>query len=312
MPSPLLVVGSLAFDTLETPAGHAENELGGSATYFSHTAAWLSSKVRMVGVVGKDFPRRHIVEFADRGIDVGGIRVVASGKTFRWHGRYQKDLTDAETVSLELNVFGKYAPKIPRAFQKSPFVFLANGSPVTQRTVLDQVDKPKFVLADTMNFWIETEHAALMALIQRIDGLILNHAELLQLSGQQNVVAGARWALAQGPRIVVVKKGEHGAMLFTEGDFFALPAYPLEHIVDPTGAGDSFAGGFMGHLARTGSTSFDEMKRALAYGTILASFAVEDFGLRRLFNLTSEEIDRRVAEFARMVSVDLAEEPAGR
>ncbi|MCE9583845.1 MAG: sugar kinase [Planctomycetes bacterium] len=304
--SSLLVVGSLAFDTLETPSGNAENELGGSATYFSHSAAWLAPKVRLVGVVGKDFPVRHIQEFKDRGIDTSGIRTVANGKTFRWHGRYGKDLCNAETVSLQLNVFGKFEPTIPAPFRKSPFVFLANGSPKTQRAVLKQVEKPKFVLADTMNFWIETEHAALLELIQHVDGLILNNAELIQLSGQPNVVAGARWALAQGPRVVVVKKGEHGAMLFADGEVFALPAYPLERIVDPTGAGDSFAGGFMGHLARAGNASFADMKRALVYGTVLASFACEDFGLRRLFALSEAEIEKRVKEFAKVVSVDLS------
>lgn len=301
----LLVVGSLAFDTLETPSGHAADELGGSATYFSHSSAWLAPEVRLVGVVGKDFPRRHIVEFRDRGIDVSGIQVEGRGKTFRWHGRYGKDMNNAETVSVELNVFGKFEPKIPAPFRKSPFVFLANGSPRTQRAVLSQVDRPKFVLADTMNLWIETERPALLDLVHDVDGLILNNSELLQLSGEPNVVAGARWALAQGPSVVVVKKGEHGAMLFTEEAVCALPAYPLERIVDPTGAGDSFAGGFMGHLARAGSVTMQEMKRALVYGTVLASFACEDFGLRRLFGLSNREIESRVEEFAKVVSVDL-------
>ncbi|MBI2922753.1 MAG: sugar kinase [Planctomycetes bacterium] len=306
MPTSLVVVGSIAFDTLETPSGHADDELGGSATYFSHSASYLAPKVRLVGVVGKDFPKRHIEEFEERGIDVAGIRVVPNGKTFRWHGRYdRKDLDNAQTVSIELNVFGKFAPKIPRGFQNAGYVFLANGSPQTQRTVLDQIEKPKFVLADTMNFWIETEHKALLELLPEVDGLILNNAELLQLSAQPNVVAGARWALAQGPKVVIVKKGEHGAMLFTGEEFFAVPSYPLERIVDPTGAGDSFAGGFMGHLARAGAVTFDEMKRALVHGTVMASFTVEDFGLRRLIGLKSEEIERRVSEFVRMITVDL-------
>ncbi|MEK7469836.1 MAG: PfkB family carbohydrate kinase [Planctomycetota bacterium] len=304
-PTSLLVVGSLAFDTLETPSGHAADELGGSATFFSHSAAWLAPKVRLVGVVGSDFPKRHITEFEERGIDVSGLQVMPKGKTFRWHGRYGREMNNAETVSVELNVFGKFEPKIPTAFRNSPFVFLANGSPATQRAVLNQVDRPKFILADTMNLWIETAHAALISLIRDVDGLILNNAELLQLSGEPNVVAGARWALAQGPKVVVVKKGEHGSMLFTEKEIFALPAYPLERIVDPTGAGDSFAGGFMGHLARAGSTTFEEMKRALVYGTVLASFACEDFGLRRLFSLNEGEIEKRAREYCRVFSVDL-------
>ncbi len=304
--SSLLVVGSLAFDTLETPSGHAADELGGSATYFSHSSAWLAPEVRLVGVVGKDFPKRHISEFRERGIDVAGIQVDPKGKTFRWHGRYGREMNNAETVSVELNVFGKFEPKIPAPFRKSPFVFLANGSPRTQRAVLSQVEKPKFVLADTMNLWIEMEQPALLDLVRDVDGLILNNAELLQLSGEPNVVAGARWALAQGPKVVIVKKGEHGAMLFTEQAVFALPAYPLERIVDPTGAGDSVAGGFMGHLARAGNASLEEMKRALVYGTVLASFACEDFGLRRLFALSSKEIEARVQEFAKVVSVDLS------
>ncbi|NUN50720.1 MAG: sugar kinase [Candidatus Brocadiae bacterium] len=301
----LLVVGSLAFDTLETPSGIAKDELGGSATYFSHSASHLAPKVRLVGVVGKDFPKRHIEEFRERSIDTAGIQVVPAGKTFRWHGRYRTDMSNAETVSVELNVFGKFAPQIPASFRKSPFVFLANGSPTTQRTVLDQVEKPVFVLADTMNLWIETARKDLLELIHRVDGLILNNTELLQLSGESNVIAGARWALAQGPRVVVIKKGEHGSMLFVDGEIVALPAYPLEHITDPTGAGDSFAGGFMGHLTRCGGTSLADMKRALVYGTVIASFTCEDFGLRRLFSLTDADIERRVAEFAKIVSVDV-------
>jgi sugar/nucleoside kinase (ribokinase family) len=302
----LLVVGSLAFDTLETPAGRADEELGGSANHFAHAAAWFAPKVRLVGVVGADYPRRHIDDLADRGIDTSGIQVEGGGRTFRWHGRYQHDMNNAETVSVELNVFGAFAPKIPRAFRDSRFVFLANGSPVTQRTVLDQVGAPAFVLADTMNLWIETQRHELLTLLPRVDGLILNNTELLQLSDCSSIVAGARWALAQGPRVVVVKKGEHGAVLFHGNEIFFAPAYPLERIVDPTGAGDSFAGGFMGWLARHGSTDLEAMKRALVYGTVMASFTVEDFGLRRLQSIRNGDIERRVRNFGRMISVDLA------
>lgn len=297
----LLVVGSCAIDTVETPHGIARGIQGGSATYFSYAASFFTP-VRLVGVVGNDFPDAFMETYRSRPIDLTGL-ARANGKTFRWHGRYEGAMESATTVSVELNLLAEHKPCVPEAFRSSRYLFLANAGPAVQAGVLDQMEQPRFVLCDTMNLWIETERRALLDLIRRVDGLILNDMELYLLTGNHNRIRAARQALDLGPRILVVKKGEHGAMLFTRDEFFAIPAYPVVDVVDPTGAGDTFAGGFMGHLAETDRTDFPTMRRALLYGTTMASFVVEGFGLEGLRRVTREDVDRRLDAFLRMITV---------
>ncbi len=297
----LLVVGSFAIDTVETPHGVAKEIQGGSGTYFSYAASFFS-QVRLVGAVGEDFPEAFMETYRSRPIDMAGLLRVP-GKTFRWHGRYEGDMANATTVSVELNLLGEYKPRVPDAFRSSKYLFLANAGPQLQLAVLEQVEKPRFILADTMNLWIETERRALLDLMKRVDGLILNDNELYLLTGTHNRIRAAQQALDLGPRLLVVKKGEHGAMLFTRDEFFAIPAYPIASVIDPTGAGDTFAGGFMGYVAESDKTDFSSMKRALLYGNTMASFVVEGIGLEGLRRVTREEIDRRFQSFLRMITV---------
>lgn len=311
MPQSLLVVGSIAFDTLRTPYGQAADVLGGSATYFSVLASFFVP-VRLVGVVGADFPPAFRQVLESRHIDTAGLQVVPGGKTFRWRGSYEGAMNEAKTEDVQLNVFGDFRPVLPTAFRDSRLVFLANGSPVTQAAVLDQVRKPDLIVADTMNLWIETQRDALLALLKRVDGLVLNEGEARMLAGDANLVAAARKILSWGPKFVVVKKGEHGALLVgRDGDHpsdsptrntCALPAYPSLRVVDPTGAGDSFAGGMMGYLASAGEYGFHHLIRAMAYGTVVASFAIEDFSLRRFEHLTIDEIDGRMRDYHEMLA----------
>ncbi len=297
----LLVVGSCAIDTVETPHGLAKDIQGGSATYCSYAATFFSP-VRLVGVVGTDFPETFMETYRSRPIDLAGL-VRANGKTFRWHGRYEGDMGSATTVSVELNLLAEHRPRVPEAFRTSRYLFLANAGPEVQGGVLDQVEKPKFVLCDTMNLWIETERRALLDLVRRVDGLILNDMELFLLTGNHNTIRAAQQALDLGPKLLVVKKGEHGAMLFTRDEFFAIPAFPVAHVVDPTGAGDTFAGGFMGYIAEADRTDFSAMKRALLYGNTMASFVVEGFGIEGIRRVTRDQVDRRYEAFLRMITV---------
>lgn len=292
----LLVVGSVAYDSIKTPHGEAADALGGSAVYFS-LAARHFAEVRLVGVVGDDFHRHDVDYLKQRQIDTAGLETIADGKTFRWSGEYSADMNSRETLSVELNVFEDFQPKIPPQFSDSRFVFLANGSPVTQLSVLEQVEKPQFVMADTMDLWIQIQRDDLLRLLERVDGLLLNDSEAHLLTDAPNLVAAGKAILNMGPRRVVIKKGEHGAVLFTEESIVPLPAYPVEHVRDPTGAGDSFAGALMGHLTRSGSVDAMSFKQALAYGTILASTTVEDFGVDRLGSVGGEEIERRYGQF---------------
>ncbi len=297
----LLVVGSIAFDSVETPHGKVEEALGGSAMYFS----WAASQfvpVRLVGVVGKDFPMKALEELKARGVDLAGVEV-ADGETFRWSGRYVGAMEAAETLDTKLNVFGSFQPKIPAAFRESAFVFLANGAPATQKAVLSQIESPTFVVADTMNLWMKIARPELDDLLKRVDGLILNDAEARELAGEHNLIRAGRKILSMGPRIVVVKKGEHGAFLFSEFVQFALPAYPTDQVRDPTGAGDSFAGGFMGYLASMGKVTLASLKRAVAYGTICASVNVEDFSFHAMRRTSRAQIDARYEEFLQFVSL---------
>ncbi|MFO1078845.1 MAG: PfkB family carbohydrate kinase [Planctomycetota bacterium] len=296
----LLVVGSTAFDTVETPHGVAKDALGGSSTYFG-LAARLFTEVRLVSVVGEDFPANHRLLLQERGIDLAGLET-AKGKTFRWHGRYSADMNSRDTLDVQLNTFGDFRPKVPAAYKKTPFVFLANGSPATQMSVLEQMEAPRFCVADTMDLWIEHHRDGLLELVRRIDGLILNDGEVKQLTGKSNLIQAGRAALALGPKLVIVKKGEHGCFLFSTFFHYALPAYPTEHVVDPTGAGDSFAGGFMGYLATCDSITVWNLKRAVAYGTCTASLTVEGFGVERIANAERTTVERRYHELQHFVA----------
>lgn len=291
----ILVVGSVALDTIETPAGKAENALGGSATYFSLAASFFYEDIRLVAVVGEDFSPEHIAFLTSRKIDLTGLQR-AKGKTFHWSGRYIDDLNKAETLLTELNVYGDFAPKIPENYQDAEYVFLANIGPELQLSVVQQIQKPKLIVCDTMNFWIDSEREALLRTLQEVDILLVNDAEAKSLAGESNLIKAGERILAFGPQRVIIKKGEHGAVSISESAYFSAPAYPLKEVFDPTGAGDSFAGGFMGYVAATGDLSEENIRRAIVYGSVIASFNVEDFSLNRQRTLTREEIERRFAE----------------
>lgn len=293
----LLVVGSLALDTIETPFGKAERAVGGSATYISLSASYFLQPVRLVGVVGGDFPKKELDFLKEKEIDLEGLQVKDDGKTFFWHGKYDFDLNNRESLATELNVFADFDPVIPDSFKKSTFICLGNINPELQKKVLEQVDKPRLVVADTMNFWIEGKYDALLEVLKRIDVLIINDSEAREISREANLIKSARKIQGLGPKSVIIKKGEHGALLFFEDKLFIAPAYPLESIYDPTGAGDSFAGGFMGYLAKTEDLSYESMKRAVIYGSTIASFAVESFSIDRIRDLSTLEIKDRFNEF---------------
>lgn len=298
---PLLVVGSIALDSVETPHGVVKDALGGSATYFSYAASYFTP-VRLVGVVGEDFPSAHLDLLAARGVDTSGLVVETGGQTFRWRGKYEGDMNSAETLEVHLNVLGTFNPDLPAGFEKSPFVFLANGSPAMQRKVLHQAKGRVLAVADTMNFWIETQRDELYALLKEVDGLVLNDGEARMLTEEVNLVRAGQKVLDLGPRFVIIKKGEHGAMFLSAGESFVMPAFPLNEVVDPTGAGDSFAGGFMGYLASVGQADARSLKTAMAYGSVVASFNVEDFSLRRFQRTDRQEIDRRLEQYRAMMS----------
>jgi len=297
----LIVVGSIAFDSVETPAGRADDVLGGSATYFAYAASFFGP-VRLVGVVGQDFPPSYRQLLEKRNIDMSGLESVP-GRTFRWSGVYEADMNTRTTRSVDLNVFADFDPKLPPAFRDSQFVFLANGSPAVQMKVLDQVTRPRLVVADTMNFYIDNAHAELLQLMKRIDGMVLNDEEAYMLTKASGLVDAGRRVLTMGPKFVVLKKGEHGAMLITPTEIVALPAFPTDRVVDPTGAGDSFAGGMMGYLATQPNFDGPTLRRALAYGTVTASFNVEDFSLNRFEEITRADIDARFKQYQAMLAI---------
>jgi len=300
---PVLCVGSVALDSVETPFGKADNVLGGSGNFFSSSASHFAP-VQLVGVIGNDYPIADLkAKFANRPIDLSGVER-ADGLSFRWRGRYRHDLNSAETLETHLGVFSNFRPKIPAQFRQAPFVFLGNIDPRLQLEVLDQVDKPKLVACDTMNFWIESRRPDLLNLLERVDLIFLNDAEARQLTEEFNLVKAARWIMNRGPKHVVIKKGEHGAFMFTESTIFFAPAYPLESVFDPTGAGDSFAGGFMGYLAKTGDVSEASLRRAVVYGSAMGSFAVEKFSVERLLEIGKSDIQRRVADFYKLVAFE--------
>jgi sugar/nucleoside kinase (ribokinase family) len=296
----LLVVGSIGIDTVKTPVEEHSDLIGGSASYAAVGASFFSP-VKLVGVVGKDFPQSEIDFWKARKIDVDGVQIV-DGKTFRWSGEYAWDLNTRETLSIALNVFEHFKPALPESYRKTEFALLANIAPSLQSHVLDEMEKPRFVVADTMDLWIETTRKDLDALLPRVDLLILNDSEARQMTKETSLIKAGRSIRKMGPRFVAIKKGEHGALLFGENDFFSCGAYPLEDIHDPTGAGDTFAGGMAGYLAGTvgGNITFTDLRKAMIYGSVLASFTVEAFSLDRLRKLTADEIKERYETFKLM------------
>jgi len=300
----LLVVGSVAFDSVDTPFGNVKDALGGSAVYISVAASYFTAPVRLVAVVGGDFPRYHMQFLEDRKVDLDGLQVVREGKTFRWGGRYHYDLNTRDSLYTDLNVFEQFNPIIPNGFKRSSYVCLGNIDPVLQRQVLDRLSKPRLVVGDTMNYWIENRPKELAETLKVMDVLVVNDSEARLLAHEPNLMKAAKRIIAMGPKIVIVKKGEHGALLVTEETIFSAPAYPLENIHDPTGAGDAFAGGFVGWLARTDDLSPDNLKRAVIYGSTLASFCVEKFSVDGLRDLTYLQIQDRYRSFMQISRFD--------
>jgi sugar/nucleoside kinase (ribokinase family) len=296
----LLVVGSVAFDTVETPFGKAERVLGGSATFFLFAASYFTPQ-RLVGIVGADFPSASLQELQERGVDISGLTIDPQGKTFHWTGRYEGDMNAAQTLGVSLNVLGSYKASVPEGFRDSPYVFLANDHPRTQLDVLASVRGNPFSVADTRDFWIVEEPKLLGELLQRIDGLVLNEHEARLLTGEHNLVRAGNAILKRGPEFVILKKGEHGALLFCGEGTFAVPACPLETVRDPTGAGDAFAGGLMGYLASTGKRSLEAIRRGITYGTVTASVAVEDFSVEPFRRVGKQALADRHDAFLRAI-----------
>jgi len=291
----ILVVGSIAFDSVETPFGKAEEVLGGSASYFSIAASFFTN-IRLVAVVGEDFPREYLDFFRERGVDLQGLQRLP-GRTFRWRGKYSRDLNERQTIDTCLNVFEDFRPKIPEQYRSSQYIFLANIDPDLQLEVLKQVKAPKLTAGDTMNFWIEGKLRSVKETLRAMDILTINQEEAEQLSNEDNLVRAARKISSLGPKTIIIKRGEYGALMFTEGSIFSAPAYPLETVCDPTGAGDSFAGGFLGYLARAQEWDDKNLRKAVIFGSVMASFCVEDFSLNRLKSLSYPEIEERFREF---------------
>jgi sugar/nucleoside kinase (ribokinase family) len=298
---PLLVVGSVALDCVETPTDKRDDVLGGSAVFFSYAASFFSP-VRMIGAVGEDWPSEHTALLEQKGIDTSGLQTIPGGKTFRWRGRYLPNMNDRETIEVHLNVLDTFQPKLSDHHRDCRFLFLGNASPAVQLNVLDQAEKAELTVADTMDLWINIQRDELGELLKRIDGLVLNDAEAKLLAEDENLVRAGHAVRAMGPKFVVIKKGEHGAMFFSEHEMYVMPAYPTEKVLDPTGAGDSFAGGMMGHLASLGRFDPQALKEALAYGVVTASFTVEDFSLDQLEKLDRAMVDRRLQDYRQMLS----------
>ena len=297
----LLVTGSIGIDTVETPFGSRQDVIGGSAIYFSYAASFFTP-VRLVGVVGDDCPANLLKVFEGRPVDSTGVEIRKGSKTFRWHGSYLKDMNEAVTVEVDLNVLAERAAKIPEAFQTSDHVFLANTHPALQLDTLTTLKNPQLVVADTMNLWIQTERPNLEKLLKKIHGFVLNDGEARLLTNQKNLIVAAHEVLKMGPKFVIIKKGEHGCLLVSQHSVFVLPAFPADKVVDPTGAGDSFAGGMMGYLATQGNLTSATLKRALAFGTVLASFTIADFSLAGLASTTRDQIDDRWEKFKASMS----------
>jgi len=294
----VLVVGTVAFDSIETPSGSAERILGGSAAYFALAASFFTP-VRIVGVIGDDFPDDHLELFKRRNIDIEGIKR-EKGDTFHWRGRYHEDINVRDTLELHLNVLSGFVPRLPERYRDAEYVFLGNIDPLMQIEVLDQIRRMKLVVCDTMDHWIRESAPALRKVLQRVEMLVINDSEARLLSGENNIVRAARAILKMGPKVVLIKRGEYGVLQFSDSQLFATPAYPLEEVFDPTGAGDSFAGGFLGQLARSGDDSQRGLRRAIVYGSVVASFTVEDFGVKRLTTASLPDIEERFERFVKL------------
>lgn len=301
----LLTVGTVAFDDIETPFGRAEKIVGGAATYIALAASYYTDQLKIVSVIGDDFPEKELDYMRSRGIDLEGLQVMRGEKSFFWAGRYHDNMNARDTLDTQLNVLAKFDPVLPASYKKADYLMLGNLTPAIQKKVINQMDnKPKLIALDTMNFWMDTALGELVDVLKMIDVLIINDEEARQLSGQYSLVKAAATIHKMGPKYLVIKKGEHGALLFEGEHIFFAPALPLAEVFDPTGAGDTFAGGFMGYIASTEDTSFENMKRAVIYGSAMASFCVEKFGIERLKGLTDDEITERITRFVRLVNFD--------
>ena len=303
----LLAVGTVAFDAIETPFGKTDKIVGGAATYICLSASYFTKKINLVSVVGEDFPKESIKMLQNHGVNTDGLQVKQGEKTFFWSGKYHNDMNTRDTLDTQLNVLESFDPVIPAAYQDCEFLMLGNLVPAVQRKVIESMTKrPKLIVMDTMNFWMDIAMEELLKTIAMVDVLTINDAEARQLSGEYSLVKAAQKILKMGPRYLIIKKGEHGALLFNKNQVFFAPALPLEDVFDPTGAGDTFAGGFIGYLADTKDISFDNMKRAIIFASAMASFCVEKFGTERLVNLDKDELDNRVQEFINLVQFDIA------
>jgi sugar/nucleoside kinase (ribokinase family) len=301
----LIIVGSMAFDAIETPFGKVDKIVGGAALYAAYAAANFVKPVQQVSILGYDFPQEELNELKSRGVQLEGVDIIPDKKSFFWSGRYHEDMNSRDTLVTDLNVLADFNPKVPDSYQGSEFLMLGNLAPATQLSVIKQMKKrPKLIAMDTMNFWMEIALADLKEVLKQVDLLMVNDAEARQLTGQFSLVKAAKQILTMGPKYLIIKKGEHGALLFHQESVFFAPALPLEDVFDPTGAGDTFAGGFMGHLAKTGDISFDNMKRAIIVGSALASYCVEKFGPIRLKEITKEDIDSRLEQFKELVNFE--------
>ncbi|MEI2272014.1 PfkB family carbohydrate kinase [Sphingobacterium sp. ML3W] len=302
----LVIIGTVAFDTIETPFGKTDKILGGAGTFASLAASYLCDQIKLVSVIGEDFGSRNLAVIKDRGIDVSGVQIVQGGQTFSWSGRYHNDMNSRDTLATDLNVLADFDPIIPDSYQDCEYLLLGNLTPQVQLTTLARLKrKPKLVVLDTMNYWMNVALDDLKKVLQKVDVLTINDAEARQLSGEYSLVKAAKVILAMGPKYLIIKKGEHGALLFGENQIFSAPALPLADVFDPTGAGDSFAGGFIGYLAKVKSINFTNMKNALIFGSALASFCVEKFGTDRLVDLTEEDIQKRLNAFVALSQFNL-------
>ncbi len=300
----LLVVGTVAFDMIETPHGKTNKILGGAGTYAGLAASLLTDNIGLVSVVGGDFPKTYLDMFAQKGIDVKGVKYIAEGKSFFWSGRYHENMNHRDTLVTELNVLADFNPVLPESYRNSRFLMLGNLTPAIQKKVIEQMEvRPELICMDTMNFWMNTSMDDLLDVLKMVDILTINDEEARQLSGEYSLSRAAKKVLTMGPKVLVIKKGEHGAFLFAEDKVFFAPAVLVDDVIDPTGAGDSFAGGFMGYIAKAGNTSFDTLKRALIFGAIIASFTVEHFGTNGLLHISSKEVDERLSIYTSMTDV---------
>ena len=303
----LLVIGTVAFDAIETPFGKTDKIVGGAATFISMAASYFTKNINLVSVVGDDFPTESIEMLHRRGVNTAGLQIKQGEKTFFWSGRYHNDMNSRDTLDTQLNVLENFDPIIPEGYQDCEFLMLGNLAPSVQHTILDRLKtRPKLVVLDTMNFWMDIALNDLKELLKRVDVLTINDEEARQLSGEYSLVKASQKILAMGPKYLIIKKGEHGALLFNKDQVFFAPALPLEEVFDPTGAGDSFAGGFIGYISKTRDISFDNLKRAIIFGSAMASFSVEKFGTERIKNLSAKEVDERVQQFIDLVQFDIS------